>query len=97
MDKETLYHRNKILNKPLEITFFKDSKSEVLYGNMILVDLIIDNEEAETLFEGYYLNQRNMGLLKAREVIITENSKNNYKLLCKIGFDSNDIYEVRHT
>lgn len=98
VSKEYLYELSKIKNHAVGITFRPNSSAYKIYGSDIVVDLEFDEQEFEILTRNYLYNPpiNTHGKLRAKALVKDKLTIEQIDRLKKDGFDTEDIFEVRH-
>lgn len=96
--KEYLFELDKIKNHAIGITFRAGSLSSKLYGSDIVIDLILDDSEFESLTRNYLSKPtiNTYGRLRANALVEDRLTEDQIERLKSEGFFTDDIFEISH-
>lgn len=98
ISREFIFELSIIQNHAVEVIFWPRSESHKLFGDRIVIKMLENDLETEIFKKNYFSNPpiNTYGKIKA-EVLDKESlSQVQINDLMNIGFDTGDIYEIRH-
>ncbi len=98
ISKEYLYELSIIKSHAIGITFIPDSLGCKIYGSNIVVDLDLDDSEFEILTKNYFSKPpiNTYGKIRAKALVKDKLTNEQIERLNNEGFDTEDIFEIRH-
>jgi len=96
--KEYLFELSTIKGRAIEVIFIPNSDGFKKYGSRIVIETLYEDVELELMRNNYHSNPpiNTFGMVRAivlDKVSLSEHQRNE---LMNTGFNTNDIFEIRH-